>query len=801
MQQTEALAHGLRVQLHHHPHLKQAAAWLRVSAGSHDVPSAWPGLAHFLEHLFFLGTERFNGDQALMPFVQRRGGQLNATTRERTTDFFFELPTPSFAGGLERLCEMLGQPRLGAAEQRREREVIHAEFIAWSRDPQARHEQWLTAPLNPAHPLRAFHAGNRYSLPVPRRAFQQALLDFYQHHYQTAQMTLCLVGPQPLSELRALAQQASGLLRPGLGCAQSAPPPLLTAPAPGDPPPDESRLNLVFACEQLPDGDLPATHFLATWITSTHTGGLLSELRRLGWAQSLQLKALYRHAGQALVDLEVRLSDKGRSHRAAVAAYCLDWLESFQAHDDWEGLREEFKLLQERRLLVGSALELARHFIDPSAPADFTVALRALLGQMRREQLIHAGQAPDVVIAAPSWRLPLRNRFLRASRRPLHDIPDSPAITYEAGSTDSHPQAWVRLRWRVNARQHPQLWQTLEGALQKIVSEAEQAGVKLVFSRLGADWFLNCVGVATAIAPVLGQALATLRQPDSACWSHSPPAAAAQIPIRELLARLPEVTLGDAAVRVDEENVGPAALQQCWARARWDGLALGLQAAEREAFNEVLHSVPGTPVPHLSTPPARLSGWQWHSLATPSSEHAVLLFCPVVGTTLADEAAWRLLAQVAQAPFYQRLRVELQLGYAVFSDWRQFAGRGGLLFGVQSPATPVPALLAHMETFIRDLPALIAGLAAEDLRAQAEDLAARFTPQHLDPAKAGEWLWQARLAGHGSDYLLLLRQALVAVDQAALLAASRALGGVDTPRRLLANTREADHRWQVADAP
>ena len=51
--------------------LKRCAAVLQVAAGSHDVPLAWPGLAHFLEHLLFLGTERFPAGEGLMAYVQR----------------------------------------------------------------------------------------------------------------------------------------------------------------------------------------------------------------------------------------------------------------------------------------------------------------------------------------------------------------------------------------------------------------------------------------------------------------------------------------------------------------------------------------------------------------------------------------------------------------------------------------------------------------------------------------------------------------------------------------------------------
>ena len=87
------LANGLRVSLRHTPRLKRCAAVLRVAAGSHDVPLAWPGLAHFLEHLLFLGTERFPAGEGLMTYVQRHGGQVVVhSTVGRGSTFIISLP-------------------------------------------------------------------------------------------------------------------------------------------------------------------------------------------------------------------------------------------------------------------------------------------------------------------------------------------------------------------------------------------------------------------------------------------------------------------------------------------------------------------------------------------------------------------------------------------------------------------------------------------------------------------------------------------------------------------------------------
>lgn len=257
------LANGLRVSLRHAPRLKRCAAVLRVAAGSHDVLSAWPGLAHFLEHLLFLGTERFPANEGLMAYVQRHAGQVNASTRERTTDFFFELPPATFDDALERLADMLTHPRLALEDQLREREVLHAEFVAWSQDAKAQQQVALLEGLAAAHPLRAFHAGNRDTLPVEREAFQQALRGFYEGFYQSGQMSLSLAGPQPLEELEVLAQRFSEELTSGPLRPQDTPPVLMTGHERRYQHCDKGHLHHVITC------DIPARRWIFSASGST----------------------------------------------------------------------------------------------------------------------------------------------------------------------------------------------------------------------------------------------------------------------------------------------------------------------------------------------------------------------------------------------------------------------------------------------------------------------------------------------------------------------------------------------------
>ncbi len=803
------LENGLRVQLRHDPRLKRAAAALRVAAGSHDVDPAWPGLAHFLEHLFFLGTARYHDEQALMPFVQRHGGQLNASTRERTTDFFFELPVESFPGALDRLCEMLAQPRLDREYQLREREVLHAEFIAWSRDPQARHQQWLTAPLSANHPLRAFHAGNRYSLPVPRQAFQQHLLAFYQGFYHSGQMTLSLAGPQPLEELHALATKSGGQLPAGQPRIRPPCPPLLDAPWQPLPPEDETRLSLVFACQDIPGDSAPAVDFLATWLASTQPGGLLAELQRRELVEAVNLVPLYQFDGQVVLNIEFKLTATGQQPRRTITELCLDWLEFFQSHDDWQGLREEYQLLRQRRQLVSTALQLARHDSEhfgqgnalALAPPALS-ALRALLGQMRGDTILHQPLAALRADTGVKWRLPQRNRFLRPSRRPAQPVARPACLdSIDTAQPASH-EGCVYLRWRVKSAQRSGLWRLLDHNLLKLREEASQAGVQLSFSSLGDHWQLRLCGVQEPLAALVEQALENLTQPSPEVWRQAAQlnAPAALIPIRELLQRLPEHSLGyyQTPLRGRDEHLQPAMLQRLWSEARWDGMTLGLSPSVAQALNAVLLKMPGRQDTALCQPPLPLHGRTWSQVATDSNEQALLLFCPTAGDQIIDQAAWQMLAQLSQAAFYRRMRVELQLGYAVFSGFRQVAGRSGLLFGVQSPSTSMADILEHVQVFLHTLPGLIRACSGPALANECRDLAARTSLADMELGLAADSLWQARLAGHSSDFIDQLRKAFGRLRTDILLHAAQQLLEAQAGWLCLANQPPVDTTWQVA---
>ena len=795
---TEILANGLRVTLRHAPHLKRCAAVLRVNAGSHDVPLAWPGLAHFLEHLLFLGTERFPTTQGLMAYVQGHGGQVNARTNERTTDFFIELAPPVFSGGLERLSDMLAHPRMNLDDQLREREVLHAEFVAWSQDATAQRQLALLEGLSSTHPLRGFHAGNRDSLAVEQPEFQQALQGFHRQFYHTGQMTLSLAGPQSLEDLRALAEAFAQPVARGEKALQTAPAPLMQSASNSYQQAGKGQLNLLFALQALPESSSEALAFLCHWLNCAKPGGLLAQLRNRGLADQLTARPLYQFAGQALLQLEFTTAQAEQVLREQL----LDWLGFFAAMQHQPQWREEYSAVQQRQQRISGALRLAQLDSEQIESSDrHALALAAILGQLGAvDNFSGPWQLPppnpflQTAAAAPSAGLirgqTSKHRGLRTfAQDRLRSRREQSPMQFSQALPDNTDEGSIHLRWQLAARPARDLQANLEQRLLTLREDARQAGVDFAFSASGNQWLLKMTGLQEPMPTVLEHALKELTSTETD-FPQQAPERLPLMPVRQLLEALPEQCLAHFEESAD--------LSQLWSGARWDGLATGLSSQSQAALGLALSRVPGVAATQL-TAPASINGEHlWTTIDTASSEHALLLFCPVPGREIADEGTWRLLAHICQTPFYQRLRVELQLGYAVFSALRQVHGQTGIVFAVQSPTVAPAEILKHIESFLSNLPALVENLGEAKFFAQRQALADQFDISALAQSQASDMLWQGKLAGHSSDYLQLLHRAILATDSQALLDAARRLNQADGGWRCLASAVAPGLPWQVA---
>ena len=69
----------------------KSAAGLDVHIGHMSDPVNLPGLAHFCEHMLFLGTEKFPDENEYSKFLSQHGGSFNAFTSSDHTNYYFDV--------------------------------------------------------------------------------------------------------------------------------------------------------------------------------------------------------------------------------------------------------------------------------------------------------------------------------------------------------------------------------------------------------------------------------------------------------------------------------------------------------------------------------------------------------------------------------------------------------------------------------------------------------------------------------------------------------------------------------------
>jgi insulysin len=198
------LDNGLRVILLSDPDLNKSSAGIAVGAGSYNDPEDRPGLAHFLEHMLFLGTEKYPDEAEYSNYLRSNGGYSNAYTAGDHTDYHFEVNHQAFEGALDRFSQFFIAPLFDAEFTEREMNAVDSEFEMNLQNDGWRQQEIFRTMVRPDHPEHHFAIGNLETLKGISRADFMA---FYDRYYSANLMALALTSNAPLDEMEGWARK------------------------------------------------------------------------------------------------------------------------------------------------------------------------------------------------------------------------------------------------------------------------------------------------------------------------------------------------------------------------------------------------------------------------------------------------------------------------------------------------------------------------------------------------------------------------------------------------------------------
>ncbi|VDN41591.1 unnamed protein product [Gongylonema pulchrum] len=208
--------------------------YANLSSFSGHLMDPWelPGLAHFCEHMLFMGTDKYPSENEYSKFISSHGGVTNAYTSADHTNYHFDIAPEYlsvtllekllFQGALDRFVQFFLCPLFTESATEREVRAVDSEF-----SNSLFNDQWRTLQLErqasfvwccrslskPSHDYCKFGTGNEKTLLLDAQEQgiepREALLEFHNKYYSSDIMACSILGKESLDELEEMVTSLS----------------------------------------------------------------------------------------------------------------------------------------------------------------------------------------------------------------------------------------------------------------------------------------------------------------------------------------------------------------------------------------------------------------------------------------------------------------------------------------------------------------------------------------------------------------------------------------------------------------
>ncbi|XP_074858591.1 nardilysin [Carettochelys insculpta] len=405
---------------------KQSAAALCVAVGSFSDPEDLPGLAHFLEHMVFMGSLKYPDENGFDAFLKKHGGSDNASTDCERTVFQFDVQRKYFKEALDRWAQFFIHPLMIRDAIDREVEAVDSEYQLARPSDANRKEMLFGSLARPGHPMKKFFWGNAETLKHEPKMNNidtyTRLRDFWQRYYSAHYMTLVVQSKETLDTLEKWVTEIfsaipnNGLPRPSFGH--------LTQPFDT---PEFHKLYRVVPVRKvhslsitwaLPPQEqhyrVKPLHYISWLVGHEGKGSVLSFLRKKFWALALYggngETGFEQNSTYSIFSISVTLTDEGYKHFYEVAHVVFQYLKMLQKRGPDKRIWEEIQKIEANEF----------HYQEQTDPVDYVESLCENMQLFEKEDFLTGDQLlfeykPDVIADALNQLYPQRSNLVLLS--------------------------------------------------------------------------------------------------------------------------------------------------------------------------------------------------------------------------------------------------------------------------------------------------------------------------------------------------------------------------------------------------
>eukprot|EP00484_Ammonia_sp_Unknown_P002445 CAMPEP_0197074844 /NCGR_PEP_ID=MMETSP1384-20130603/211309_1 /TAXON_ID=29189 /ORGANISM="Ammonia sp." /LENGTH=1070 /DNA_ID=CAMNT_0042513685 /DNA_START=164 /DNA_END=3375 /DNA_ORIENTATION=+ len=331
---------------------EKAACALCVRVGHFADPDSLPGLAHFLEHMLFLGTKKYPNEAEYKQFLEDHGGSSNASTGMHDTCYQFDVGSEHLEEAVDRFAQFFIDPLFTESATDRELNAVNSENSNNQQSDPHRIYQFDKSLALPSHPFHKFGTGNIQTLKenVDKSIdVRKELLAFHDQYYSSSIMKLAIVGKQDLDVLEKLVREKFAAVHNKKN----------QAPTYSDQVYDKSVNPILYKLVPITERRelklnwiLPScyqhtltqpTSLLSYCLGDESPGSVLSYLKELGYATGLSAGVNYNLPEFAIMGCSVYLTPKGLENYSQVVdiVYSYIWKMKQLSDQQWNDYFDE----------------------------------------------------------------------------------------------------------------------------------------------------------------------------------------------------------------------------------------------------------------------------------------------------------------------------------------------------------------------------------------------------------------------------------------------------------------------------
>jgi len=205
----KVLKNGLTV-IHEKRDVSVTTVMMAVRYGAMYESKEEKGIAHYIEHLCFKGTDKRNTLE-IAQALENVGGELNAFTHEEMTAYHVRLPSKHLELGIDVISDIFFSPNFPEEEIDKEGNVICEEIKMYRDNPRAHVMENIKSNLF-EKPFGMFTAGTEKIVQGLKR---ETLIAKHREMYIPKNSVLCVVGNNSFDDVIKFAEGYAGIEREG----------------------------------------------------------------------------------------------------------------------------------------------------------------------------------------------------------------------------------------------------------------------------------------------------------------------------------------------------------------------------------------------------------------------------------------------------------------------------------------------------------------------------------------------------------------------------------------------------------